>query len=560
MTRFPFVSTALMGGLFLLLGFQGTLAQNAGATALGGDSFEILESGEGRMVQGIAGTTKTLSGGVVLRYRNWLLRCREVVLMDDDQTARAVGKIILQGQGGLRIQSERLLWKTNTQWAYFEDDVRCRQGDWSLETPTLRLSTENSEALYEQGGVLRQGALRVESQYGQGFLNRKEYRFQKNVVVRHPEVDLRTESCRYWTQPDCLILDAPSRMVGVQGSMVGDRGWYQIKSKKMTLLGLAPSDGQPSVPAMALLQNRYLVAGDTLQLDQGIGAYRANGAAQWKDLVRKITWQGKALALDSARLVPGTAPVANPNQRGRQGLWALGSVRILDESYQPALEWITDQVYGYLPTAKDSLLVWAVDTSILAYGPWLLTSPTLCWDAQHRSLQGNGKIWAWQGASQLESNGMLWKNVGDTLSVLDFEGITGLCEKADSLPWPLYHQASGLKASARLENNQMKDFELLGNTVTLYWTRGTDSLWSALSRTESARALFEFQNQKLHRARYVGGPRGSYTPMNLIDKAPDFLAGVSPNFQEKSKAQEVLDVRRKAYPPLDPEARGLRRR
>ena len=238
MTRFPFVSTALMGGLILLLGFQRTFAQNAGATALGGDSFEILESGEGRMVQGIAGSTKTLSGGVVLRYRNWLLRCREVVLMDDDQTARAVGKIILQGQGGLRIQSERLLWKTSTQWAYFEDDVRCRQGDWSLETPSLRLSTENSEAVYEEGGVLRHGALRVESQYGQGFLNRKEYRFQKNVVVRHPEVDLRTESCRYWTQPDCLILDAPSRMVGVQGSMVGNRGWYQIKSKKMTLLGV----------------------------------------------------------------------------------------------------------------------------------------------------------------------------------------------------------------------------------------------------------------------------------------------------------------------------------
>ncbi|MFM9143270.1 MAG: OstA-like protein [Bacteroidota bacterium] len=560
MPRFPLFATSLLGCLLLLPGFHNALAQKTGSQTYGGDSFEILESGEGRMDQGPAGNTKTLSGGVVLRYRNWLLRCREVVLLDDDQTARAVGKIMLQGQGGLRIQSERLLWKTSQQWAFFEEDVRCKQGDWSLETPSLRLSTENSEAIYEQGGVLRQGSLRVESQYGQGFLNRKEYRFQKNVVVRHPELDLRTESCRYWAQPDCLILDAQSRIEGLQGSMVGQRGWYQIKSKKMTLAGTGPSGVGPVLPAMALLQNRYLVAGDTLLLDQVSGAYRANGSAQWKDLLRKITWQSDALALDSARRVPSTAPVANTAKHGRQGLWALGQVRVVDESYQPALEWISSSLYGYLPTPHDSLLVWTMDTSMLAYGPWLLTSPTLCWDRQHRSLQANGKIWAWQGASQLESQGMLWKNVGDSLSILDFEGLTGLCEEADSLPWPLYHQASGLKASARLYNNQLRDFELIGNTVTLYWTRGTDSLWSALSRTESARAIFEFQDQQLRRARYVGSPRGTYTPISQIPKSPDFLAGVAPNFQGKHQTQQAMEMRRRAYPTLEPEAQGLKRR
>jgi len=95
MPRFPLFATSLLGCLLLLPGFHSALAQKTESQTYGGDSFEILESGEGRMDQGPAGNTKTLSGGVVLRYRNWLLRCREVVLLDDDQTARAVGKIML---------------------------------------------------------------------------------------------------------------------------------------------------------------------------------------------------------------------------------------------------------------------------------------------------------------------------------------------------------------------------------------------------------------------------------------------------------------------------------
>ena len=537
--------------LVLVLAFTGSMAQSPAGNVSEGGSFEIIESGEGRLDQGPQGSTKTLSGGVVLRYRDWLLRCREVVLLDQDQIARASGKIILQGKSGLRIQSERLLWNTTNKMALFEDDVRCKQGDMSLETPALRLSTESSEAVYEKGGVLRQGALRIESRYGFGDLNKKEYQFKKQVVVRHPELDLRTEACRYLAAPDCLVLEAPARMAGLQGNMQGDRGSYQLKSKKVLLYRELHSSLSPSGPTMAFLQDRYLIAGDTLQLDQKFGAYRAKGKAQWLDLQRKITLQGDLLALDSARNLPTSPPVPRHSQR-RQGLWALGQVRLLDESYQPSFEWIAQSLYGWMPTPTDSLMLWTKEPSLLAQGNWLFQSSYLFLDRQNRTLQAIGPILAWQGKSQLESNGLLWKNMGDSVSTLDFEGSTGLCEEADTLPWPLYHQAVGQKAKASISATSLRDFELIGNTVTLYWTRGTDSLWSALSRTESARAVFEFQNQQLKTARYYGGPRGTYTPMPLLTEAPKFLAGVRPQFDLQEKAILALEERRRLYPQRMP--------
>jgi hypothetical protein len=98
--------------------------------------------------------------------------------------------------------------------------------------------------------------------------------------------------------------------------------------------------------------------------------------------------------------------------------------------------------------------------------------------------------------------------------------------------------------------NSLRDFELIGNTVTLYWTRGPDSLWSALNRTESARAVFEFQDQQLKRARYLGGPRGTYTPLSLLQEAPKFLAGVRPQFDLQQISLRSLEERRRSYPPV----------
>jgi hypothetical protein len=255
------------------------------------------------------------------------------------------------------------------------------------------------------------------------------------------------------------------------------------------------------------------------------------------------------LALDSARNLPSLPPVPRKSV-GRQGIWALGRVRLLDESVQPALEWITESLAGWMPTPTDSLILWTNEASLLAHGNWMFRSATLFLDRQSQTLQAKGSILAWQGPQQLESTGLLWKNMGDSLSTLDFEGSTGLCEKADTLPWPLYHQAAGQKAQARMTANSLRDFELIGNTVTLYWTRGPDSLWSALSRTESARAVFEFQEQQLKRARYIGGPRGTYTPLSLIQEAPKFLAGVRPQFDLQQVSLRDLEERRRSYPPV----------
>ncbi|MFM7912492.1 MAG: OstA-like protein, partial [Bacteroidota bacterium] len=151
------------------------------------NAFEIIESGEGRFERGPQGTTKTLSGGVVLKHRGMILRCNQVVLSGGDRIAKAEGKVKLNGKDGFVILSHKMYWNTSDQEAYFEGDVRCRQNDLSLETPTLWFNSARNEARYELGGVLRQGGVRISSRHGMGDLNRRDYTFREQVVVNHPE-------------------------------------------------------------------------------------------------------------------------------------------------------------------------------------------------------------------------------------------------------------------------------------------------------------------------------------------------------------------------------------
>jgi hypothetical protein len=143
---------------------------------------------------------------------------------------------------------------------------------------------------------------------------------------------------------------------------------------------------------------------------------------------------------------------------------------------------------------------------------------------------------------------MLWKRSNDSLSLMDFEGITALSELADSIPGPMYHQASGSKAYAQLINNELKQFELEGNAVTWYWMRGNDGIWSALNKTEAAKAVFEFMDRKLRSARYYGGPRGAYQPMSKIKDPSNLLESVHPQPARRKALVEKAEQLKQAIP------------
>lgn len=510
-------------------------------------TFEILESGEGRFERGPQGTTKTLSGGVVLRHQGMILRCNQVVLSNNDQTAQANGNVKLSGNEGLQIQSYKMYWNTRDQEAFFEGDVRCRQRDLSLETPTLWLNSATNVARYDQGGILRQGAVRISSRHGTGYLNQRDYRFHENVKVNHPEMDLQTSKCRYMAQADCLVMEARSRIQSLRGTFEAHAGHYRISSARLMLYGLPMSGLGPENAAWAVVDRRHFILADTLFMDQKRNKALAIGNAQWLDSVEHIRIRAEHLEIDSASRM-NLQPPTQVNLKGSRCFVAKGQVWLHETDPENPMHWISSTMQGFVMPHRDSMMVWTDDSSVCLSNEWVLRSNTLRINRANSTLQANGQVMAWQKLTQLESTGMLWKKENDSVSTMDFEGITALCEFADSIPSLMYHQASGSKANARLINHALHTFELIGNTITLYWMRGNDSLWSALQRTEAARALFDFQNRKLQTARYYGGPRGSYQPMSKIKNPAELLETVHPQPSRKQRLYDMLLQHQENYP------------
>lgn len=511
------------------------------------NTFEILESGEGRFERGPQGTIKTLSGGVVLRNRGMLLRCNQVVLSEGDRIAKASGQVQLNGKDGLQIQSAKMYWNTADQEAYFEGDVRCRQRDLSLETPTLWFNSARNEARYELGGVLRQGGVRISSRHGTGDLDRREYLFREQVVVTHPEIELKTSTCRYLAQADCLLLLARSRIQSLRGTFEADAGYYQIASAQLFLHSTTPSIPDPSHAAWAVVDHRHFVLADTLYMDQKLNRSRASGNAQWLDSLEHIRIRADQLFIDSAERMNLRPPIPVDLKRSR-GFTALGQVWLSEHRSGDSMHWLSNSMQGCALPGRDSMFLWTDDSSVCLSRDWVIRSNTIRINRALSTMQANGNLLAWQNQSQLESKGMLWTKENDSLSRMDFDGNTAICELADSIPNPMHHQASGSKARARLLHDQLTSFELIGNTETWYWMRGNDSLWSALNNTEAARAVFEFQNAKLHSARYYGGPRGSYQPMSKVKDPSALLDTVHPKLYQRRTLLERLNQCKLDYP------------
>lgn len=508
--------------------------------AQGTESFEILESGQGKFERIGSETIKTLSGGVVLRYKGMQMSCEQVVLSDQDRLARANGTVRLRRADGLRINADRLHWQTSGNNAYFEGEVQVKKGNMSLETPSLRFMGQQNQALYQKGGTLRQGSVRIVSDQGTGYLDDEVYSFEGRVTVAHPELDLKTHRCVYHARQDSLALQAPSRLVSLRGTFHGQAGHYHLKRKELFLHSRTEA-------AWAVMDSRYFVLADTLQVDQQQRSAKARGQALWTDSVRKISLHARSLQFDSAFRL-GLTPMFPQNPLVRQGLHATGRVWLQDHSVQPPMDWMTESMQAWFPSSKDSLVVWTRDSSVCKVQEWLMRSNTLLADQARGFLQAEGRWMAWQGLSQMEAGGLHWSDWRDTLSVLDFQGLTGISEMADSIPLPVYHQASGQKAKAELRNRTLYRMELQGNTVTLTWNRGSDSLWAALNRTEAARAVFDFENQKLARARYYGGPRGTYQPYGKVKDPRSLLEGVRPQPDLKRALEQSLLDRKGSYP------------
>ncbi|MFM8318181.1 MAG: hypothetical protein ACKOAV_07390, partial [Bacteroidota bacterium] len=283
-----------------------------------------------------------------------------------------------------------------------------------------------------------------------------------------------------------------------------------------------------------VMDRRHFILADTLFMDQKRNMARADGHAHWLDTMEHIRIRADHLKLDSA-LRMGLNPPNPVNLTQSQGFMATGHVWLQDWSSRDSIQWITPSLQGYRKPQRDSMFLWTDDSSVCLSKDWVMRSHTVRINRANSTLQANGNLLAWQGLTQLESQAMLWKRVNDSLSLMDFEGITALSEIADSIPSPMYHQASGSKAHARVMNNELQQFELEGNAVTWYWMRGNDSLWSALNKTEAAKAVFEVADRRLHSARYYGGPRGAYQPMSKIKDPSTLLETVHPRHSLRIK-------------------------
>lgn len=257
--------------LLLLLGWRPTLAQTASQRAA---RVEILHADEWTFDGRIPGAQRLL-GNVRFRHVDAVMNCDSAYLFED-QRVQAFGHVRVQQGDSLLMEGERLNYSGQERLASMQGDVRLRDKDMYLTTPSLDYDLRNKKAWYTEGGRIedQSSANVLTSGRGTYFSESRHFAFSRRVRLEHPERLITCDTMHYATGTGIASFFGPTRILQYADSSVvrTTRGTYDTRLER------ARFQRRTSVSTKG-----RLLEGDSIHYDRISGAGHAWGNVLFSD-------------------------------------------------------------------------------------------------------------------------------------------------------------------------------------------------------------------------------------------------------------------------------------
>ncbi|MCB0793668.1 MAG: hypothetical protein KDB88_02935 [Flavobacteriales bacterium] len=238
-----------------------------------GGRIEVLHADSWEFDEALQQQAQRLKGAVRFKHADAIMSCDSAWLFED-QTVDAYSSIrIIQGDT-LLITGDRLRYSASDKIAILEGKVRLEDPGSTLGTNHLVHDLNGGRVTYSDGGriVSKQQGDTLTSRQGTYLTGQKRFIFSNDVVLRHPERTIRSDSLHYLTGPGIVEFHGPTT-IEQEGSRISCvRGTYDTHNRFAQFSGRAKvdSDGQTLI-------------GDSLTYDAGSGEGKAWGNVMAED-------------------------------------------------------------------------------------------------------------------------------------------------------------------------------------------------------------------------------------------------------------------------------------
>ncbi len=485
-----------------------------------------------------------LSGDVRFRHDDALMYCDSAYFYEKTNSIDAFGHIRFVQGDTLLGYGDKLYYNGNTKLARLRKNVRLVHGTENptiLTTDSLNYDRVRDVAYYFSFGSIRDSLNTLNSEWGQYTPNNKQAVFSHDVKLTNPKFELTSDTLLYNTETHIADLVSPTRIVyEKETNIYSSRGWYNTETERSMLLQrsvVEQTDGKS-------------LTGDTIFYDKRIGYGRILGRMVMKDTVNKATLMGNrgemfhdgeaGYATDSALMVDWSDSTACAYMHAdtlfteeipyrltrivaRDSVWqdsllvaqAPDTIKI-DTTYRRMRAFHNVRVYRTdMQAVCDSLDYIGKDSVMTLY------RDPVCWSESNQISADTIRIYVRNGKVDYAHG------KGNALTIKQ--------ETRD-----FYDQMGGKEMVAYIRDGEMKEVDVNGNAMTVFYPQDEDSTFIGVNTTESSYVKVYLEEQKIHHILFTAETTGVLYPLDQVPSGKDRLGGFF--WAEQERPRDAEDV------------------
>lgn len=480
-----------------------------------------------------------LRGNVIFRHEDALMYCDSAYFYEKANSIDAFGHVRFVQGDTLFGYGDKLFYDGNSKFARLRRNVRLVHGKDNptiLTTDSLNYDRIRDIAYYYTGGTIRDSLNTLRSVWGQYTPNTKQAVFSHRVHLENPNFDLTTDTLLYNTHTNVADLVSPTVIVYEEETNIySSRGWYNTASEESMLLDrsrVVHTDGKS-------------MTGDTIFYNKRTRYGKIIGSMEMADTVQKITLYGNygemfrdgeyGYVTDSALMVDWSDSTAYGYMHA-------------DTLYS---ETVPFQIQRFVP--RDSVLIDSVLTAV---------APDTVWqDSTYRAMRAFHNVRIYREDMQavcdsvyynqkdsliaLYTDPVCWSDENqisaDTIYIymrngtVDYAHGVGNALAVKQETDHYYDQMAGKEMLAYIRQNQLRQVDVNGNALTVFFPKEEDGSFIGVNTTQSSYVKLYIENQKIHHILFTSQTTGILYPLDKVPTGADRLSGFFWADQERPK-------------------------
>lgn len=167
---------------------------------------------------------------VYLKHEGIEIWCDQAVHYGEDRFVKAFGNVEMKQGDSITMKSNYAEYNGKTEFAYASTNVILETPQNTLRTDTLFFDRLRQQAYYRSGGTVKDSSNTLKSKIGRYYMDKKLYRFSKEVNIVNPENTVDSERLDYFTENGNTYLYGPSTVKSPGSTLYCERGFYDTKT------------------------------------------------------------------------------------------------------------------------------------------------------------------------------------------------------------------------------------------------------------------------------------------------------------------------------------------